>query len=84
MSALERVRQIVAEELNRPLDAVTMDKDLFVDLGGDDLDRVNLILRVEDEFNVAISDADMCDLKTVGDLVNHAEWGPRRQREAAR
>lgn len=83
MSTLDRIRQIVAEELNRPLDEVTADKDLFADLGGDDLDRINLVFLIEDEFKVAISDEDMFDLRTVGDLVKLAERVPRH-REAAR
>jgi acyl carrier protein len=46
-----------------------MESDLSEDLLADELDNVEIIMAVEDEFNITIHDEDAIDIKTVGDLV---------------
>ena len=50
-----------------------MDTNLLEDLGADSLDVVELIMSLEDEFNVSISDNDAAELYTVGRIVEYLE-----------
>ena len=70
---LEKVREMLAESLNLPLDKVTEDAKIVDDLGADSLDVVELLSRLEDEFGVTIPDEDVEDLKTVGDVAKELE-----------
>jgi len=83
MSTLDRIRQIVAEELSRPLDEVTADKSLFEDLGGDDIDRTAIVIEIEQQFKVAINDDEMEYAQTVDDLVKLTERAPRYKGRAS-
>ncbi|WP_165956069.1 acyl carrier protein [Streptomyces hainanensis] len=66
-----RVRDIVATELNRSVDEVAERDRIVEDLGADDLDRVEIIMRLEEEFGIQISTEDPDEFPTVGDLVAH-------------
>jgi acyl carrier protein len=48
---------------------ITMESDLSEDLLADELDNVEIIMAIEDEFNITIHDEEAADIKTVGDLV---------------
>ncbi len=65
-----KVRELIAYQLEMPLDQVTEEDDLVADLGADSLDTVEVIMAVEDEFEVEILDTDAARLHTVGDYVN--------------
>ena len=52
-------------------DDITMDSKIADDLGADSLDVVDLIMAIEDEFEVEIPDEDIENIKTVGDVVNY-------------
>ncbi len=69
----EKVRAILCEQLDLEEDAVTMDSDVAEDLGADSIDIVDLIMSLEDEFEVEISDENVANIKTVGDIVNYIE-----------
>ncbi len=73
----EKVREIIVETLSCDLDKVTMEARLADDLGADSLAAVELSMALEEAFDVTISDEDLPNMKTVGDLVNfisaHAE-----------
>lgn len=69
----EKIKAIIVEELGISASKVTMDAKLIEDLGADSLDAVNLIMALEDEYGVEISDEDARKLVTVGDIVNYAE-----------
>jgi len=69
----EQVRNIISSELNIKIDDITLEKSLFSDLGADSIDAVEVIMALEDNFNIEISDEDAKDVKTVGDLVNLIE-----------
>ena len=66
----EKVREIIVETLSCDLDKVTMEARLADDLGADSLAAVELSMALEEAFDVTISDEDLPNLKTVGDLVN--------------
>ncbi len=67
----ERVRDIVAEDLGVDEDKITMDSRFIEDLGADSLDAVELILEMEEEFGLEISDEDAEKIRTVGDAVRY-------------
>ena len=69
-SLQEKVREIVAEHLNLNKDLIIGDLSFSDDLGLDSLDMVELIMRLEEEFDIGIQDADAKSVKTVSDTVD--------------
>jgi acyl carrier protein len=69
----ERVKEMIIEELNVPEEKVTMQARLAEDLGADSIDAVELIMNIEDEFSIQVSDEEAQNIKTVGDLVKYIE-----------
>lgn len=69
----EKVRDILCEQLDLDESRVTMKSDIANDLGADSLDVVDLIMSLEDEFEVEMPDEDVTNIKTVGDIVNYIE-----------
>ncbi|MDO9628357.1 MAG: acyl carrier protein [Acholeplasmataceae bacterium] len=69
----ERIKEMIIEELNVPEEKVTMQARLAEDLGADSIDAVELIMNIEDEFSVQVSDEEAQNIKTVGDLVKYVE-----------
>ncbi|HER63181.1 MAG TPA: acyl carrier protein [Desulfobacteraceae bacterium] len=67
----ERVKQIVAEQLGVDEDQVTNDASFMDDLGADSLDTVELVMALEEEFDVEISDEDAEKIQTVQDAVSY-------------
>lgn len=68
-----RVKEMIVEELSVEAEKVTMESRLSEDLGADSIDAVELIMNIEDEFNIQVSDEEAQNLKTVGDLVKYIE-----------
>jgi acyl carrier protein len=64
---------MIKSELNVPEEKITMEARLAEDLGADSIDAVELIMNVEEEFNLQVSDEDAQNIKTVGDLVKYIE-----------
>ena len=69
----EKVREILAEQLDIETEEITMESQIADDLGADSLDVVDLLMSLEDEFDVEIPDEDIENIKTVGNLVNYLE-----------
>lgn len=69
----ERVKEMIVEELNVPAEKVGMESRLAEDLGADSIDAVELIMNIEDEFKIQVSDEQAQSIKTVGDLVKYIE-----------
>ena len=65
----EKLQSIIAEVLNIDADEVTMDKTFVDDLGADSLDVFQIIMGIEDEFDIEISNEDAEKIVTVGDAV---------------
>lgn len=68
---LEKVKEILVEELDVEEDSITLESKIKEDLGADSLDLFELINRLEDELNVTIEEDDYGKLITVGDIVNY-------------
>lgn len=69
----EKVRDALATQFELDPETITMDTNLLDDLGADSLDVVELIMELEDEFGVTISDEAAAELYTVGRIVDYLE-----------
>ena len=67
----EKVKEIIVEQLGVAENAVTEDASFIDDLGADSLDIVELIMALEEEFDMEIPDADAEKVVTVGDVVDY-------------
>ncbi len=69
----EKVKSVLAQQFELDPESITLDTNLIDDLGADSLDVVELIMSLEDEFGIAISDNDAAQLYTVGRIVDYLE-----------
>ena len=69
----EKIRTILCQQLDLEEDVVTMESSIAEDLGADSLDIVDLLMSIEDEFEVEIPDEQIENIKTVGDVVSYIE-----------
>ena len=69
----EKVRDILAEQLEVDPDTITMETNIQEDLSADSLDVVELIMTLESEFDIMISDDTAMTLVTVGEIVKFLE-----------
>ena len=68
---LEKVKAIIVEQLGVADTALTMEASFIDDLGADSLDIVELVMALEEEFDIEIPDADAEKVTTVGDVVDY-------------
>ena len=69
----EKLREIICEQLQVNEDEVTMESNIRDDFDADSLDFVDIVMSIEDEFNVEVPDEAIDDIKVVGDLVRFIE-----------
>jgi acyl carrier protein len=69
----DKVKAIIIEQLDVDEDKVTATANIQADLGADSLDVVDLVMSLEEEFDVEIPDETVENIKTVGDLVKYIE-----------
>ena len=69
----ENVRNALAEQFEVDAETITMETSLIDDLGADSLALVELVMSVEEEFEIEIQDEDMEKFKTVGDVLDYIE-----------
>jgi len=70
---LERVREIISSQFGIDEDQITEDTDIIDDLGADSLDVMEMMMGLEDEFSLSISEDTVSSLRTVGDVVRLIE-----------
>ena len=71
--AFNKIKGIIVEQLGVEDSAVAMDTNLMKDLEADSLDAVEIIMAIEDEFDIEIPDEDAEKFQLVGDLVKYVE-----------
>lgn len=70
---LERIVEILAEQLSIDADKITADSLFEEDLDADSLDIIDLVMSIEDEFQLEVPDEIIESMKSVGDIVNFIE-----------
>ena len=71
---LERVKEVIGEQLGvEDLDTITLETTFIDDLGADSLDIVELIMALEEEFDMEIPEAEAEKISSVGDVVEYIE-----------
>lgn len=69
----EKIKAILSDQFDVMEDNITLETKMVEDLGADSLDVVDLLMTIEDEFEIEIPDEDIETIKTVGDLVEYIE-----------
>ena len=70
---LEKVKAILSEQFDVEEDSITHDTNLSEDLEADSLDVVDLLMSIEDEFEIEVPDEEIENIKTVDQLVKYIE-----------
>ena len=73
MAVESKIKTIIAEQLGVKPEEVTPNASFVDDLGADSLDTVELIMALEEDFNIEIPDEDAEKMKTVGDAIKYIE-----------
>lgn len=69
----EQVRDVLAQQFDLDPETITPETHLVDDIGADSLDIVELIMSIEDQFNIQVSDEDAATLFTVGRIAEYIE-----------
>ncbi len=70
---LETVKSIIIDQLKVSSDNITLETDLINDLDADSLNAVEIIMAIEDEYEITIPDEEAEKMRTVGDIVKYLE-----------
>ena len=73
MNNFETLQSLISSDLGVDEEAIKMESRLVEDLGADSLDAVELIMYIEDAFEIEVADSDAYSLKTVKDIVEYIE-----------
>lgn len=68
---LEKMKEIIGEQLNAEIEGIKPDTSFKEDLGADSLDLFELVMALEEEYEIEIPSEDLNELKTVGDVINY-------------
>lgn len=71
MSMDDKIKKIIEEQLGVEGEKIKVEASFIDDLGADSLDIVELVMAMEEEYDIEIPDEDAEKLKTVGDVVNY-------------
>lgn len=68
---LEKMREIIAEQLNCDGETIGLDTSFKDDLGADSLDLFELVMALEEEYRLEIPAEELSDVETVGDIIEY-------------
>lgn len=68
---LEKMREIIAEQLNCDGETIGLDTSFKDDLGADSLDLFELVMALEEEYGLEITAEELSDVETVGDIIEY-------------
>jgi acyl carrier protein len=66
-----KVKEVLAEKLNIPLEQIKLSSSLREDLGMDSFASVEVVFEIEDKFNIEVPDQEVANIKTVTDIINY-------------
>lgn len=70
---IEKVKELVAEQLGIEKDTITVESNIIEDLGADSLDTIEMLMTLEDEYGISIPDDKIGQIKTIGQIVELIE-----------
>ena len=70
---LDKVKEILADTLGVSEDELSADTNIATDLGADSLDVVEILMAIQDEFDVEVPDSEIENIRTIGELVEFIE-----------
>ena len=73
MATVDKVIELIAQQLNKSADEITVDKEIVKDLGADSLDVVEMLMSLEEEFEIRVPEEEAVNIKTVADIVKVIE-----------
>ncbi len=73
MNTENKVKEIICDLLSVEMEELTTDTNLKEDLQADSLDFTEIVMQIEDDFEIETEEEDMMTIKTVGDIVNYIE-----------
>lgn len=73
MSTFDKIKEMLVEKLGIAEDKITLESEIVKDLGADSLDLVEMLLSLEENFGITISDEQTESIKTVKDIVDIIE-----------
>ena len=71
--AAQRIVEIVSEKMDKPKDSIALEMSFINDLGCDSLDTVELMMDIEDAFDLSIPEEDAEKIITIGDAIKYVE-----------
>lgn len=69
----DEIKALLADKLNIAQEKITMESNIISDLGADSLDIVEMLMTLDQEYGIEISDEAAAEFKTVGDIVKFVE-----------
>lgn len=69
MITAEKIKELIAKQLNKPVAEITEEKEVVKDLGADSLDVVEMLMNLEEEFDISVPESEAVKIKTVGDII---------------
>ena len=71
--AFDKIREIIVEQLKVDIDSVTMNTDLLKDLEADSLDAAEILVAIEEEYDIEIPEEEADKFQKVADIVNYVK-----------
>lgn len=69
----ERVKELIAEQMCIDANSISIDSDIIKDLGADSLDIVEMLMKIEEEWDIVVDDSEVEGLKTISGVVKFIE-----------
>ena len=70
---IDKIKQILADTLDVNIEELSADTNIATDLGADSLDVVEILMSIEDEFDIEIPDSEIENIRTIGELAEYIE-----------
>jgi len=70
---IDKVKEMLANQLNVEANKINENSKIVEDLGADSLDMIEMLMALEEEFNISVPDDKAEGLKTVGDIANYID-----------
>ncbi len=73
MSVVDKVKELISGQLGKDVSEISLEKEIVKDLGADSLDVVEMLMSLEEEFDITVPEEDAINIKTVEDIVKLIE-----------